>query len=43
MPENQNHILASCATILIVMGVFVFILFIIGAGILISNVVASGL
>jgi hypothetical protein len=42
MTEPKNNVLASCATILIVMAVFVFFLFIIGAGILIFNLVASG-
>jgi hypothetical protein len=43
MTEPRNSVLAACATILIVMGVFIIILIIIGAGILIYNLVISGL
>jgi hypothetical protein len=43
MSEPKNTVLASCATILVVMSAFVLALFIIGAGILIFNLAVSGL
>gem|GEM_PF-1426689 len=41
MKEPKNSILASCATILIVAGILILMLFIVGAGILLFNLPAG--
>jgi hypothetical protein len=43
MSESSQGVLASCFTIAIVIGSFVFILFIIGAGVLLFGSKLSGL
>jgi hypothetical protein len=43
MYEPKNNVLASCVTILMVMGVFISVLIIIGAGMLIFHLATGGL